>query len=69
MFDELTPLGQEVLKNPVAFLGGFCAGALRLNLNEDPVKTWLAKNGMATEGSDDAAATEAGSGPQSISID
>jgi hypothetical protein len=69
VFDELTPLGQEVLKNPVAFFGGFFAGALRLNLNEDPVKTWLAQNGMAVEGEAETTSESDGSGPQSISID
>ncbi|MEA5421311.1 hypothetical protein VB712_18970 [Spirulina sp. CCNP1310] len=48
LFDELSPLSQEILGNPTAFLGGFFAGALRLNLAEDPVKSWLEKQGLQT---------------------
>ncbi|MBP0019506.1 MAG: hypothetical protein J7647_18385 [Cyanobacteria bacterium SBLK] len=40
-FEELLPIGKEFLQNPVAFAGGFLAGALHLNLNEDPLKSWL----------------------------
>ncbi|MGA1264260.1 MAG: hypothetical protein ACO331_10220 [Prochlorothrix sp.] len=70
-FDELTPLLQELAHNPVAFLGGFMAGALRLDLSEDPVKSWLEQQGGAVSASA-GAGTSTGSkknGPQSISID
>ncbi|MEM9543216.1 MAG: hypothetical protein AAGA60_27470 [Cyanobacteria bacterium P01_E01_bin.42] len=40
-FEELLPIGKEFLQSPIAFAGGFLAGALRLNLNEDPLKSWL----------------------------
>lgn len=40
-FEELLPIGKEFLQNPVAFAGGFVAGALHLNLGEDPLKSWL----------------------------
>lgn len=65
LFDELSPLGQEILGNPTAFLGGFFAGALRLNLGEDPVKSWLEKQGLQTTAENDADQ----SSPQTIEID
>ncbi|CAN4085369.1 unnamed protein product [Withania somnifera] len=34
---------KQVLKEPVAFAGGIFAGLLRLDLNEDPLKEWVAK--------------------------
>jgi hypothetical protein len=43
--DELRPLAKELLTNPIAFAGGFASGLLRLNLNDEPVKSWLQKNG------------------------
>ncbi len=72
-FDELTPLVQELAKQPIAFLGGFVAGALRLNLGDDPVRSWLDQ--QVTSGSysssDMPTASQNGksSGPQTISID
>ncbi len=64
--DELTPLAKELAGYPIAFLGGFVSGLLRLNLAEDPVKSWLDK----TTGSYQAPPPSAnGNGPQSISID
>ena len=70
--DELTPFVQELGRNPVAFLGGFVAGALRLNLSEDPVKGWLDQQmGMAgtTAVGGPANRNGTGKGPQTISID
>ena len=40
-FDELTPIFKEFVQQPIAFLGGFVSGILRLDLYEDPVKSWL----------------------------
>ncbi|MBW4512523.1 MAG: hypothetical protein KME64_39450 [Scytonematopsis contorta HA4267-MV1] len=69
--DELTPLFKKLSQHPVSFMGGFVSGVLRLNLKDDPVKSWLdqqlgftsytnftteANNGKAT-------------GPQSITIE
>jgi hypothetical protein len=67
-FTELTPVVQELTRNPIAFLGGFAAGLLRLDLNQDPVKGWLEKQG-ATPGSGGGPTPPPASGPQSISID
>lgn len=66
--DELMPLFQELAGYPIAFLGGFVSGVLRLNLTEDPVKSWLdQQSGSAhpTVGSTNGKSN----GPQSISID
>jgi len=69
-FDELTPLLQELAHNPVAFLGGFMAGALRLDLSEDPVKSWLEQQGGVSAASGAGTGTiSKKNGPQSISID
>jgi hypothetical protein len=64
--DELQPVVKEFIQQPVAFMGGFVAGALRLNLSEDPLKSWLDKQGISTYSSDDSGN---GGGPQSITIE
>ncbi|MFM7366050.1 MAG: hypothetical protein ACKO11_16440 [Cuspidothrix sp.] len=68
---ELSPLFQELAQHPVSFLGGFVSGVLRLNLNEDPVKSWLDKKGCGNCSS--SVSTEANNGkatgPQQITID
>ncbi len=64
--DELTPIAQELVKNPVAFAGGFVSGILRLNLNDDPVKSWLNKQSGSTISTPNASSVP---GPQSIEID
>ncbi len=70
--DELTPFVQELTAHPAAFLGGLASGLLRLNLADDPVKSWLNTQGATAPGYDDASASSNsrnGGGPQSISID
>lgn len=68
---ELSPLFQELTQHPVSFLGGFVSGVLRLNLNEDPVKSWLDKKGCGNSSS--SLGNEANNGkaskPQQITID
>jgi hypothetical protein len=64
---ELSPLLRECLAQPLGFVGGLLAGALRLNLQDEPVKTWLAKQGAVSTAA--APTTATGSGPQSIDID
>ncbi|ASC69118.1 uncharacterized protein XM38_000440 [Halomicronema hongdechloris C2206] len=70
--DELTPLVKELTRQPVAFLGGVASGLLRLNLNEEPVKSWLAQqtgsSGTPSSASDKSS-DHNGSGPQKISIE
>jgi hypothetical protein len=66
--NELTPILQELVKEPVAFCSGFLSGVLRLDLNDDPVKSWLERQGgsvpTARNGHHDNA-----QGPQSIDIE
>lgn len=67
--DELSPVFREFTRQPVAFLGGLFSGVLRLNLYEDPVKTWLDQQaGPSTTSSYTTEGTN-GNGPQSISIE
>jgi hypothetical protein len=69
---ELSPIFQELVHKPVAFLGGFASGLLRLNLSEDPVRTWLDRGlGVAVPPSNTPPGGNGsnGSGPQSINID
>ncbi|MFN5856264.1 MAG: hypothetical protein ACK456_10260 [Pseudanabaenaceae cyanobacterium] len=65
--DELKPIVSEFLSQPIAFLGGFVSGALRLDLHQDPLKAWLAKQGATPQ--EPAPASNNGNRPQSISID
>ncbi|BAP17969.1 MAG: hypothetical protein KPI85_00755 [cyanobacterium endosymbiont of Epithemia adnata isolate EadnSB Bon19] len=66
--DELQPIFQEFLQHPLAFTGGFISGSLKLELSEDPLKTWLKKQGL-TDFTHADSTSVIGSGPQSISID
>ena len=68
--DELTPLVRELTQQPVAFLGGFWAGMLRLKLTDDPIKSWLdQQTGTSTQTTYGTDNHNGKSGPQSISID
>lgn len=66
--DELTPFLRELARQPVAFCGGFFSGVFRLDLTEDPVKSWLNKQGAAPV-TDPTVNTTNSKGPQSIEID
>lgn len=68
--DELTPFVQELTAHPVAFLGGLASGLLRLDLTDDPVKSWLNNQGAVPAPDHSASrASDRNGGPQSISID
>lgn len=67
--DELKPVIQELTQHPVAFLGGFASGLFRLNLSDDPVKTWLTKQGDTGYTPHINKSSSKSSGPQTISID
>ncbi|MGG6293504.1 hypothetical protein ACQ4M4_03685 [Leptolyngbya sp. AN02str] len=69
--DELSPVARELIGHPVAFLGGFVSGLFRLNLSDDPVKSWLEGQTGASVSSPTSTDSHNGksSGPQSISID
>ncbi|MDV3000620.1 MAG: hypothetical protein N5P05_002226 [Chroococcopsis gigantea SAG 12.99] len=64
--EELQPVVKELIQQPLAFLGGFISGALRLNPNEDPLKKWLEQQGIVVHNS---TTSSNGNSPQSISID
>ncbi|MCU0536232.1 MAG: hypothetical protein MUD14_20285 [Hydrococcus sp. Prado102] len=67
---ELQPAFAELTQQPIAFLGGFVSGILKLNLADDPLKSWLEKQGMTTTTYTNTSTSSGnGSGPQSISID
>ncbi|NJM95902.1 MAG: hypothetical protein HC800_00630 [Phormidesmis sp. RL_2_1] len=69
--DELTPFLQELARQPVAFCGGFFSGLFRLDLAEDPVKSWLSKQGAepTNAGVQTTNNSSASQGPQSIDIE
>lgn len=68
--DELTPIFRELTQQPVAFLGGFCAGMLRLKLTDEPIKSWLDREAGTNTQTAHAPLDQNGkTGPQSISID
>ncbi|MBE9055117.1 hypothetical protein [Sphaerospermopsis sp. LEGE 08334] len=68
---ELSPLFKELAQHPVSFMGGFVSGVLRLNLADDPVKTWLDQHITSANFPKTATEVQNGkaSGPQQISID
>lgn len=66
--DELNPIVQEFLNQPIAFLGGFTSGILRLNLSDDPLKSWLSQTGFNPDSSQTTAQPKDKS-PQSITIE
>jgi len=66
--DELTPIFNEFTKEPIAFLGGFVSSVLRLNLSDDPVKTWLDRE-AGTTSTYPSDRDNNGGGPQSITIE
>ena len=65
-FDELQPLIKELLQQPIAFAGGFVAGAIKLKLTDDPLKSWLEKQGLTTY---PATPDSSDNKPQSITIE
>ncbi|MER3431881.1 MAG: hypothetical protein C4288_00240 [Leptolyngbya sp. ERB_1_1] len=65
---ELSPLVQELAQQPVAFLGGLFTGLLRLNLTEEPVRSWLSQQTGTTIYTTTPHSGN-GNAPKSISID
>lgn len=69
--NELSPIFREFTHHPVSFLGGLFSGVLRLNLADDPVKSWLDQqirsNSYTTHTTDGHNGKS--TGPQQISID
>ncbi|BAZ65989.1 MAG: hypothetical protein KME28_26260 [Pelatocladus maniniholoensis HA4357-MV3] len=69
--DELTPIFQQFTQHPVSFMGGFFSGLLRLNLADEPVRSWLdQQTGSNIHTASTAEQTNGrSSGPQSIAIE
>jgi hypothetical protein len=67
--DELKPIFNEFLGQPVAFFGGLVSGFLKLDLQQDPLKGWLEKQGATPTTGTSASDNAKNDGPQSISID
>lgn len=68
--DELTPIFKELVQQPIAFMGGFVSGVLRLKITEEPLATWLEKQGgVPASYTNPVRSEDRNSGPQSISID
>jgi len=63
--DELKPILEAFALQPIAFLGGLFAGFLRLDENQEPLKSWLSQQGVAPS----PAPAENDKRPQSISIE
>ncbi|MCA1903888.1 MAG: hypothetical protein LDL47_03505 [Cyanobacteria bacterium KgW148] len=63
--DEIKPILEAMTLQPVAFFGGLFAGFLRLDPNQDPLKSWLNQQGAPPTAS--APATE--QRPQRSSIE
>ncbi|MBN3911062.1 MAG: hypothetical protein HWQ35_32340 [Nostoc sp. NMS1] len=68
--NELSPIFREFIQHPASFVGGLFSGVLRLNLADDPVKSWLDRqSGSNSYTSTTQAHNGKASGPQQISID
>ena len=65
---ELSPIFKELIQQPLAFTGGFFSGILRLKSNEEPLASWLAKQGFDPY-NPNISPTQNNEGPQSISIE
>lgn len=66
--DELAPIFREITQQPISFFGGFFSGVLRLDLSDDPVKSWLDQQAGSAPSADQMNNGKSG-GPQSITID
>lgn len=43
------PDPKDLWQQPLAFFGGFTSGLLQLQVTEEPLKSWLAQQGIASE--------------------
>jgi hypothetical protein len=66
---ELIPIAREFTQQPLAFMGGFISGALRLNLTEEPLKSWLQKQNIFIQSIDNNGDRNSNNSPQTIAID
>ncbi len=65
---ELSPIFKELIQQPLAFTGGFFSGVLRLNFKEEPLASWLSKEGFDPHNPNISNGMKS-KGPQSISIE
>ncbi len=68
LLNELSPLTREFLQQPTAFLGGFVSGLLGLDLQQDPLKSWLERH-ATPRNTAPSPPPPPPSGPQRITID
>lgn len=67
---ELSPVLQNLLQQPIAFSSGFFSGILRLKLTEEPLSSWLEKQGYSSSNLNSSSRNSGGNNkPQSIEID
>lgn len=66
---ELSPVLQNLLRQPIAFSSGFFSGVLQLKLNEEPLSSWLAKQGYSSSDFNSSGRNSGNNKPQSIEID
>ena len=72
---ELSPLFKEFAQHPVSFVGGLVSGVLRLNLTDEPVKSWINQKSCcnrsttSTSENTNTNSSSSASGPQQIMID
>lgn len=66
---ELFPIFRELTQQPIAFTSGFVAGMLRLNLSEEPLKTWLQGQGIDPSNHNGSNNKGNSNSPQTISIE
>ncbi|PSB03808.1 hypothetical protein [Merismopedia glauca] len=67
---ELNPIVQELAQQPLAFFGGFFSGIFRLSLEDEPVNSWLQKQGVTqVSSSHNSSGNGKNTGPQSIDIE
>jgi hypothetical protein len=66
---ELIPIAREFAQQPIAFIGGFISGAMHLNLTEEPLKAWLAKQNIFVQPNDINNNHTSNNSPQNIAIE
>lgn len=69
--DGLTPIFTQLTRHPISFMGGFVSGVLRLNLADEPVKSWLSQQISTNTSISLVVEPDNGKagGPQTISIE
>lgn len=66
---DANTLLKEFFQNPIPFVAGFVAGALKIDLEQDPVKQWMEQRGVDFSHAAPSEKDAPKSGPQNITID